>query len=367
MDWKKCNPMASQDTPNSFRLVEDLVSVIVPAYNCERYLRQCIDSIIEQSYKNIEIILVDDGSTDNTGEMCDAYAARDKRIRVIHTKNSGPAAARNIAIRESEGSLIFFLDADDSIDKEAVNELVAYYRQYEVDMVVGDFHKFRYDHTGIDHEGAFPDSRLLTKQDIIDYTRSYLKKPNKRPLFTYSWGRLFKAVIIKEHNIVFDERLHTFEDVTFNFEYLKYTDRMFFLKRPLYNHLVHDNYASASLKIRRDPESLFGYRKAMARAAEFLEGCNAGIDVKREVGHAYTCYTIIQLVRTCGQINKENTATIRHFIKRFVHDPELAGHVPFYTPSKGDSRVLPILLKLKLARLIMLVCQYKARKRYGKK
>jgi len=93
VDWKKCNPMASQDTPNSFQLVEDLVSVIVPAYNCEQYLRQCIDSIIEQSYKNIEIILVDDGSTDNTGEICDAYAVRDKRIRVIHTKNNGPAAA----------------------------------------------------------------------------------------------------------------------------------------------------------------------------------------------------------------------------------------------------------------------------------
>jgi len=356
-----------KEVSNTHTVVTDLVSVIVPVYNSVEYLRQCLESIINQSYKNIEIILINDGSTDNSGEMCDAYALSDKRIRVIHTKNNGPAAARNIAITESEGSLIFFLDADDFIDKEAVNELVAGYRQNGADIVVGDFYKIRYDHTRIDHDGAFLDSRLLTKQDIIDYTRSYLKKPNKRPLFTYSWGRLFKAATIKEHNIVFDDRLHTFEDVAFNFEYLKYTDKMFFLKRPLYNHLVHDNYTSASLKICRDPESLFGYRKAMANAADFLEGCNAGIDVKREVGHAYTCYTIIQLVRTCGQINRENRATIQHFIKRLVHDPELAGHVRFYTPSKEDSRVLPILLKLKLARLIMLVCQYKACKRYRRK
>ena len=96
----------------------ELISVIVPVYNVDRYLNKCIDSIINQTYKNLEIILVDDGSTDQSGKICDFYANKDKRIRVIHQKNKGGGAARNIALDQAKGDFITFVDSDDYIASE---------------------------------------------------------------------------------------------------------------------------------------------------------------------------------------------------------------------------------------------------------
>lgn len=101
----------------------ELVSVIVPVYNVEQYLEKCIDSIINQTYKNLEIILIDDGSTDSSGKICDSYAARDKRIKVIHQENGGLAVVRNIGVSAASGEYIMFVDSDDYIDTEIVQFL----------------------------------------------------------------------------------------------------------------------------------------------------------------------------------------------------------------------------------------------------
>ena len=152
---------------NNNDLITGLVSVIVPVYNCERYLRRCIESIINQSYKNIEIILIDDGSTDNSGEICNAYALSDNRIRVIHTENSGPSAARNIGIKNSKGEFIFFVDADDFIKNNAINLLVEHYHRTKADIIIGDFNKINNNNFEFGHNRVFSSSKLLMKQDII--------------------------------------------------------------------------------------------------------------------------------------------------------------------------------------------------------
>ncbi|MDP2922781.1 MAG: glycosyltransferase family 2 protein [Candidatus Omnitrophota bacterium] len=359
-----------KEVANTNNLVTDLVSVIVPVYNSEKYLRLCLDSIINQSYKNIEILLIDDGSTDNSGKICNEYALSDNRIKVIHTKNNGPAAARNIGIEKSKGSFIFFVDADDFIENNAINLLIENYNRYKADIIVGDFKKIknRSDISDSGHNNFFLSSKLLTKQDIINYTRCYLKKVNRFPLFTQSWGRLFKTSIIKDNNIFFDTNLRTFEDVAFNFGYLKHTNKLFFLKAALYNHLVYDNYSSATMKMyNNNPDILFGYTQALASIHNFLKNCCSDFDIKKEIGHAYICYTIIQLVRMCGQINNSNKKKIYDFICEIIKDSDLRDNLQFYSPSKGDSRILPILMRLKLVWPIMMVCRYKAHKRYGEK
>ena len=105
-------------------MAEEKVSVIVPVYNVEQYLRRCLDSIINQTYRNLEIILVDDGSPDHCGAICDEYAERDQRIRVIHQKNSGVSAARNAALRTATGKYIVFVDSDDSVLPDYVMHLM---------------------------------------------------------------------------------------------------------------------------------------------------------------------------------------------------------------------------------------------------
>jgi len=357
----------NEDSYNAAQGAE-LVSVIIPVFNCEQYLTKCLDSVIRQTYRNIEILLVNDGSTDNSGEMCNSYASRDARLQVITTLNSGPASARNAGMKNAGGSLFFFLDADDYIEKDAIEMLVGQYRKSNADIIVGDFNKIKEGVHESGHKTVFPESRLLSKDDLVDYTRSYLKKPNRFPLFVYSWGRLFNASIIRNNNILFNPDLRTYEDVAFNFEYLKYANGLYFLNRVVYNHLLHENYMSASMTILNNPGKLFGYHHALVNAHDYLMHARVDADIDREVGHAYICYTIIQLVRVCGQVNDENRKTIHSLVCNIVKNETLRKYLKYYSPSGKDSRVLPVLLRLKLARLIIRVCKYKALKRYtGKK
>jgi len=356
-----------KEVANNNDLATGLVSIIIPVYNAEKYLHRCLKSVINQSYKNIEIVLVNDGSTDNSGEICDKYAKNDKGIKVIHTGNCGPAAARNAGIENSKGEFIFFLDSDDFIKNDALSLLIENYNQHKADIIVGDFNKIKEDKkSDSGHARFFSSSKLLTKQDIIDYTRCYLKQPNRFPLFTQSWGRVFKSSIIKKNNIFFDTGLRTFEDVAFNFNYLKYTNKLFFLKEAIYNYLIHDNYASATMKMCDNPKILFGYQQALANTRDFLKNYCSDADIRKEVGHAYICYTIIQLVRTCGQINNSNKKKIYGLIHEIINSSEIRDSLQFYSPSKGDSRILPILMRLKLVWPIIWVCKYKACRRYGK-
>ena len=103
--------------------MKDLISVIVPVYNVEKYLNKCLDSIISQTYTNLEIILIDDGSTDNCGKICDEYASKDKRIKVIHKENAGVSSARNYGIQCATGDWIMFVDSDDWIEFDAINSI----------------------------------------------------------------------------------------------------------------------------------------------------------------------------------------------------------------------------------------------------
>jgi hypothetical protein len=117
--------------------------------------------------------------------------------------------------------------------------------------------------------------------------------------------------------------------------------------------------------ISNNPKTLFGYTHALANLSNFFNNCN--IDVRKEAGHAYISYTIIQLVRTCGQVNNSNKKKIYELIREIINDSTIRDNLQFYTPSKGDSIILPILMKLKLVWLIILVCKYKAHKRYRKR
>lgn len=335
----------------------------MPVYNCQNYIDRCLESIIAQSYVNFEIIIINDGSTDDSLAVCQSYG--DKRIKIIDSEHRGVSIARNIGIENSRGDFIFFIDADDFIEKNALKLLIS--EEGKADWIIGNFKKIKKDGSvaGSGNDKVFSASKLLNKQDIIIYTREYLKRPNRLPLFDNCWGRLFKSSIIKNNKLFYDEDLRTSEDIAFNFKYLKYVERVFFVDQPIYNHIVWDNYSSASLYF-EEPSDLFGYRKAFVEVADFLKSRGLGDNIYNEIAHAYVSYTIVQLIRFCGQINKNNQKNIYGFISNLVNEKKLRDSLLFYAPKKGESKIIPVLIKLKLIWPIIWVCKYKADKRYKK-
>lgn len=122
--------------------MQDLVSVIIPVYNVEKYLCECIDSVLSQTYTNLEIVLVDDGSTDKSGEICDSYASKYAFVSVMHNKNQGPATSRRMGIERARGSYVMFLDSDDYLDSEALSFYVEQMKCSASDVVAGYFVNF---------------------------------------------------------------------------------------------------------------------------------------------------------------------------------------------------------------------------------
>ena len=118
------------------------ISIVVPVYNVENYIEECINSIINQTYKNLEIILVDDGSTDSSGKICDKFAKNDDRIKVIHKKNEGLGKTRNVRILESTGDYLFFVDSDDFIDLNTIEKLYNRSNNGTMDLVICDYYKY---------------------------------------------------------------------------------------------------------------------------------------------------------------------------------------------------------------------------------
>ena len=112
------------------------VTIVIPVYNTEKYIKKCLDSILEQTYEAYEIIIIDDGSTDGSSQICDTYAKKNKKIRVIHTKNNGAYVARKIAIENAQGDCITFVDSDDWIEKDMLEELVKLMEKEDADLSV---------------------------------------------------------------------------------------------------------------------------------------------------------------------------------------------------------------------------------------
>ena len=169
----------------------DKVSIVVPVYNVEDCLSYCVDSLRQQTYKNIEIILVDDGSTDCSGEICDQYAQEDERIRVLHIENGGQSRARNIGVQASSSDWIMFLDSDDYYDLKAVEYLVALRDKYAVDLVVTSIVEVRNYQTELN-----TDDISLENSEKLDRYTGLVRMFYGNSVGTHPGGKLYKKEIL---------------------------------------------------------------------------------------------------------------------------------------------------------------------------
>ncbi len=190
------------------------VSIIIPVYNAEKYIGRCIESIINQEFRDFELLLVNDGSKDSSKEIIDAYAAKDSRIRCIHKENGGVSSTRNRGIEEAKGEYIQFLDADDWISSEATKLLVRTAEEKNADLVIADFYRVVGDH--ISPKGDIDTDEVMNVREFGDHL---MENPAD---FYYGvvWNKLYKTDIIRKNDVKMDQGINFCEDFIFNLEYL---------------------------------------------------------------------------------------------------------------------------------------------------
>lgn len=214
-----------------------LVSIIMPVYNMGEQLRDSIPKILKQTYKNIEVVLVDDGSSDNSLAVCNDFAQRDKRIKVIHQENSGSGFARNAGIRAAEGKYAYFYDADDLLEENAVEIMVETLEKNHCDLVVFGYRFCGLDGS-VDRVKKFP-LKILDGSDVRKSYDKYIHMRNEFGIQGAPWNKMFSLDKIKEYNIEFPE-LRRHQDEVFIMRYVDKADRIIFIPDVLYNHFPND-------------------------------------------------------------------------------------------------------------------------------
>jgi glycosyltransferase involved in cell wall biosynthesis len=216
------------------------ISCIVPVYNASKYLNQCVDSILNQTYSNFELLLINDGSTDNSGEICDLKASSDERIQVYHIKNKGVSSARNTGIKESKGEYICFIDSDDWINQNTFLEIFKNLINNNTDFVIWGM-KLRY--ANYAKELNVPNCNYYSKLDDI---RLLLVKIDLAGLLESPCNKLYSNIIIKKNNLFFDEEVSYLEDMKFNCNYIQKINSISSINNPFYNYRKEINSSSLS-------------------------------------------------------------------------------------------------------------------------
>ena len=236
---------------------EPLISVIVPVYKVEEYLDKCVESIVNQTYKNLEIILVDDGSPDNCPQMCDEWAKKDARIKVIHKENGGVCSARNIGLDTANGEWISFVDADDYVEIEYLKEMYYCAAQYTSDYVCCGYNRvYKNKSEKINSTGEI---------NIIYNPKEYIMKLlNVQNGYGFVHMKLINKNIIKK--IRFDENLDVGEDALFNIQLCKQLNKVVICNKALYNYRLNTN----SVVKKYDKNYVEKYTKSMIEMNNYL-------------------------------------------------------------------------------------------------
>lgn len=204
----------------------DLISVVVPCYNVEKYLEKCVQSIVCQTYTNLEIILVDDGAKDSTPQLCDKLALTDSRIKVIHKANGGLSDARNAGLAVAGGKYITFFDSDDWVEpdtiKIAFDKMIAENLDLVIWGYVADF---------VDDNETILSNRICAVNGICELgaNNSILTQKDTLGISGYAWNKLYKTEIIKDNNLIFENGISLVEDILFNSSYFCKCEKIAFV------------------------------------------------------------------------------------------------------------------------------------------
>lgn len=260
-----------------------MISIIVPVYNVEKYLNKCIESIINQTYRNLEIILVDDGSPDKCPEICDSYAQKDGRIKVIHQKNEGLINARKSGLEIAQGEYIGFVDGDDWIEPEMYEMFAKQIEKYSPDMVLSDFY---YDNgKELSNSEQLFDREYYDKEDLKNFI--YPKMLFSGTYYKFGvnpccWSKIYKKELIKKNLPLVDGRIKMGEDAAFTYPCLIDAQSAATIKKPCYHYISNPESMTKSYDKNLKNIIFLPYNRVKEKSIE------AGIDL----GHQTDYYLI---------------------------------------------------------------------------
>lgn len=255
------------------------ISVVLPIYNVQNYLEQCVQSLIEQTYKDIEILLVDDGSTDKSGEICDKLATKDDRITVFHKENGGTHTARNLGIQKASGEYVMFLDPDDWLDTDTFEKLAAKIQESTPDVIRFNYVR-EFEDRSVKKENTFLEQKVYEGQECKKVCRQTvgligeeLKNPENFNFLASACFSLYKREMILKNNLEFFNirKIATFSDGLFNISFLLKANKFQYVDECFYHYRKFTSGAATS-KYREDFLSrqlvMFDYMKDLIKDAD---------------------------------------------------------------------------------------------------
>jgi len=224
--------------------VEKLVSIIIPVYNVERHLTRCLESVISQSYRNIEIIVINDGSPDNSQEIIDSFAQKDSRIRPFSQKNTGLSGARNTGMKHANGDYLYFLDSDDFISSNAIEKLIS--GSNNADIVIGNYSIYENEKRITQREAIpnrlIPDAAFSDPQFKFDFFFG-------KNYGLCAWNKLYKAAFIQRLNLLFEKNSEIYaEDLLFNAKCFVNSPTIYLVNEYTYFHCINPESITRTYK-----------------------------------------------------------------------------------------------------------------------
>lgn len=334
--------------------MDEFLSVIVPVYNVEKWLERCIESILSQTYEKFELILVDDGSTDRSGIICDKYINLDKRVSVIHKKNGGLSSARNTGMKMSKGNYIVFIDSDDYIKNNLFENIIESIQKYHTDIIMFGYEMFLSKDTTLP---SFQKGLILNpKEEAIK-----IDKPNVKNEFCFTWRYIFKKEFLTYNNMIFNEKLNVAEDTVFNMECIFLANSMYVINEALY--IYNDVNNESIMRRKYKPNYHIDLNKQYLEKKRILT--QYGIRDKKFLDDYYYYYVYVIIQSCIKNICLGEKEKIYVKLKDLLNSNMCRDSFNYYSLSSlykiSDNNIFYILLlacKYKMTKLVYLYCRY---------
>ncbi|MGM8366162.1 glycosyltransferase [Virgibacillus sp. W0181] len=316
-----------------------LVSIIVPIYNAEKVLDNCLSSVLNQTYSDLEIILVNDGSTDQSGDICDAYALKDSRMKVIHQLNAGPSSARNEGVQASTGDFIQFVDADDTVEPDLTEKLVAAMEaEGDIDFVICGYTIRVNGETGTIR-------KILPAVEGILNRSTFLNEIGKLYydiVLPSLWNKLYVSDIIKSRHIQFREDLSMGEDLLFNLAYIENCQRVNIIRDPLYLYSIENNHSLSS----KFNKNLFQNQLMLYQEIKrFLQKNVSYSGANKEYVQLIFANSIVLVLNNLFHPGSDLSATQKKkTIHAIISNKEVRENIPFFK-DRMQARLIGVLIK----------------------